>query len=63
MDKIISVLKESYFELTHKVTWPSWESLQASTVVVLVFTLLLSIIVFFMDLTSKTVLEFIYSLG
>jgi preprotein translocase subunit SecE len=54
--------RESYKELLEKVTWPSWTQLQQSTVIVLVATLLITLLVWIMDLASSTVLHFIYSL-
>ncbi|HHB78342.1 MAG TPA: preprotein translocase subunit SecE [Saprospiraceae bacterium] len=63
MEKLLTALKESYLELTQKVTWPSWSSLQASTIVVLVATVILTTFVFFMDLGSKTLMDFIYALN
>ncbi len=45
-----------------KVTWPSWTQLQQSTVIVLVATLLITLVVYIMDIISSTVLNFIYSL-
>jgi preprotein translocase subunit SecE len=62
MNKITTYLRESYKELMEKVTWPSWTQLQQSTVIVLVATLLITIIVWIMDLASNTVLNFTYSL-
>lgn len=43
-------IEESYNELTHKVTWPTWAELQESTVLVFVTMLLLTLIIFLMDL-------------
>ena len=63
MEKFARVLKESYNELTNEVTWPSWASLQASTVVVLIATVILTTIVFFMDLGSKSLMDLIYDLN
>jgi len=63
MEKFVAVLKESYNELTNEVTWPSWASLQASTVVVLIATVILTTIVFFMDLGSKSLMDLIYDLN
>lgn len=63
MEKLFAVLKESYVELTQKVTWPSWDSLQASTIVVLVATVIITTFVFFMDLGSKSLMDFIYDLN
>lgn len=63
MEKFLGVLKESYIELTENMTWPTWQSLQASTIVVLVATVILTTFVFFMDLSSKSLMDFIYSLN
>jgi preprotein translocase subunit SecE len=54
--------KESYTELIHKVTWPSWSELQNSGVLVLVATLIIALIVALMDLGFSNIMEFIYSL-
>lgn len=64
---------ESYNELMHKVSWPTWKELQESAILVLVTALLIALIVFVMDLTFgvhnldnnsfwKGVLGFIYKL-
>jgi preprotein translocase subunit SecE len=62
MNKISTYFRESYRELLEKVTWPSWPQLQQSTLIVLVATLLITLIVWIMDVASQTVLHFIYSL-
>jgi preprotein translocase subunit SecE len=54
--------KESYTELIHKVTWPTWNELQNSGVLVLVATLIIAVIVAIMDLSFSHIMEFIYSL-
>lgn len=54
--------KESYTELIHKVTWPTWTELQNSGILVLVATLIIAIIVAVMDLGFSRIMEFIYSL-
>jgi len=59
---IKTYLKESYTELIHKVTWPTWSELQNSGVLVLVATLVIAIIVAVMDLGFSRIMEFIYSL-
>ena len=61
MNKISTYFNDSYTELTEKVTWPSWQQLQQSTVIVLVATLLITAVVFVMDFASRNVLEFLYS--
>jgi len=49
MSKFGIYVKESYDELVHKVSWPSFKELQSSAVVVAVAALILALIVFVMD--------------
>ena len=60
MNKIGSYFGESYKELTEKVTWPNWMQLQQSTIIVLIATLLVTAIVFVMDIASRGLLDLIY---
>lgn len=60
MDSFINYIKESYDELLHKVTWPTWKELIATAQVVLIATVILTIIVFLMDGVSRQLLEMIY---
>ncbi len=62
MEKLTLYIKESYYELVNKVTWPSWSSLQSSTILVLIASLIFAASVFVMDLLSKGVLDLIYKL-
>ena len=62
MNKIQSYFKDSYNELMEKVTWPNWLQLQQSTMIVLVATLVITAIVWVLDLGSNSVLKFVYSL-
>ena len=62
MAKVSEYIKESYEELTEKVTWPTWNELQQSTIIVLVATLLITGVVSLMDLGSQYLLKAIYSL-
>ena len=41
--------QESYTELVHKVTWPTWSELQNSAVLVMVASLIFALIVAGMD--------------
>ena len=61
-NKVIIYIKESYDELMHKVSWPSWAELQSSAIVVSVATLIIAIMVFAMDEVFKTVLQQFYKL-
>ncbi|MBN2214187.1 MAG: preprotein translocase subunit SecE [Bacteroidales bacterium] len=60
--KIINYFKESYNELVHKVTWPSWEELQSSAIIVMISTLIIAVVIALMDLGFKTIMENIYVL-
>lgn len=62
MSKFINYLKESYTELTKKVSWPSWEKLQSSALLVLVATIILAVVVFLIDFAFQHLMEFIYAL-
>ena len=62
MRKFINYLKESWTELTKKVTWPSWSSLQDSAVLVMVASLVLAVVVWAMDFLFENLMKFIYTL-
>jgi len=62
MNKIGNYFRDSYKELTEKVTWPTWPQLQQSTMIVLAATILLSFIVLGMDFVAGNGLKFIYEL-
>lgn len=62
MNKIKHYIQESYHEMLHKVSWPSWEELQSSAMIVLVTTIIVTVIVWIMDICSNTVLENFYKL-
>jgi preprotein translocase subunit SecE len=61
MNKITGYFKESYQELVERVTWPTWQELQQSTVIVLVATLFITAIVWLMDFSSIQLLKLVYS--
>ena len=63
MSKITDSFRESYYELTNKVSWPSWPDLIGSTILVLIASIIFALIVFVMDTFSKQVLDLIYSLA
>jgi preprotein translocase subunit SecE len=47
--KLVKYVKESYDELIHKVSWPTWAELQNSAVVVSIASLIIALVVFLMD--------------
>ena len=62
MKRIVNYLKESYNELVHKVTWPTWSDLKSSALVVMVASLIFALIVFAMDISFQKILEGVYKL-
>jgi preprotein translocase subunit SecE len=61
MAKVSEYIKESYIELTQKVTWPTWRELQNSAVLVLVAAFIIALIVLVMDQTISFVLKQFYN--
>ena len=49
MASLKTYFAESYNELMHKVSWPTWKELQGSAIIVLVAALIISVLVFIMD--------------
>lgn len=62
MNKFSLFLKDSYKEMTEKVSWPTWEQLQQSTMVVLGATIFITALVALMDFIANGAMKFIYSL-
>ncbi len=62
MNKLSAYIRDSYKEMGEKVTWPNWEQLQQSTMIVLAATILITAMVWVMDLGVSGVLKFVYSL-
>jgi preprotein translocase subunit SecE len=60
--KINVYIKESYDELMHKVSWPSWSELQGSAIVVSVASLIIAMVVFMMDEVFRNILVQFYKL-
>ena len=46
MSKIGSYLSETKNELVNKVSWPTWNELQSSAIVVLISSVIIALIVF-----------------
>lgn len=62
MAKIGTYVKESWKELTAKVTWPTWDKLQSSAILVMVTTLILAVIIWLIDLIIRSVMMGVYQL-
>lgn len=62
MAKFGTYVQEAYDELVHKVSWPSWDELQQTTIIVLVALAVVTMIIFGMDFVSEHALTFLYGL-
>ncbi len=62
MSKFINYLKESYFEMTKKVSWPTWDKLQNSAIVVMVASVIFALVIFAIDFVIEAAMKFIYTL-
>ena len=60
--KIVAYIKDSFDELLHKVTWPTWEELQNSSVVVAIASLIIALIIFGMDQVFSKLMSLFYDL-
>ena len=60
MSKIVTFFKDSYDELTHKVSWPKYGELQNSAILVLVASLIFALVIGAIDYAFETLMEFIY---
>ena len=61
MAGISEYIKESYVEMTEKVTWPTWRELQSSAVLVLVAAIIIALLIFGMDQVIGLLLNKFYS--
>ncbi len=62
MRKFINYLKESYTELTKKVSWPTWEKLQSSATLVIIATVIIAAALFIIDFAFEHLMTAIYTL-
>ena len=59
---LVENVKESYNELVHKVSWPTRKELAQSSVIVLIASIILALIVWFMDWCFESIMTFVYGL-
>jgi preprotein translocase subunit SecE len=60
MQKINKYIAESIDEMRNKVTWPSYKSLQNSSILVLVASLIFALLIGLIDTAFKNSLEWFY---
>lgn len=62
MNKLKTYILESYNELVHKVSWPSWNQLQSSALLVMVASVIFAAVIFVMDLAFRNIMTTIYNM-
>ena len=62
MRKFVNYLKESYVELTKKTSWPSWDKLQSSAILVMIATIILAAALWVIDFAFQHLMTLIYTL-
>ncbi|MCB2220195.1 MAG: preprotein translocase subunit SecE [Bacteroidetes bacterium] len=59
--KLQSYVRESYDELVHKVSWPTWSELQNSAIVVSIASLIIALVVYLMDFSFQNLMQLFYN--
>ncbi|MGB0523244.1 MAG: preprotein translocase subunit SecE [Flammeovirgaceae bacterium] len=59
-NKLISLIKESYNEMVHHVTWSPFKELQQSSILVLIASLIFALVIWVMDISFREGLDAFY---
>jgi preprotein translocase subunit SecE len=62
MSKLTDYVQDSTHELVNNVSWPTWEELQQSVIIVVIATALITALVYLMDLAFSGVLGGFYNI-
>lgn len=62
MGKFTNYVKDSFVELTKKTTWPTWDKLQESALLVMVSTFVLALALWLVDFVFQKLMMLIYTL-
>ena len=62
MDKVSLYLRESYNELVHNVSWPTYSTLQTNTILVLAGSAVFALLIFGMDVVWQFIVDNIYGI-
>ncbi len=61
MQAVRRYIIDSWDELMHKTSWPNWNQLQSSSVLVLVATFIIAAIIYAMDSAFGQLMKLIYN--
>lgn len=62
MSKLGNYFSETRNELLNKVSWPTWPELQSSAIVVMTSSVIIALIVFFLDFSFETLMKLTYDI-
>jgi preprotein translocase subunit SecE len=62
MSKFSTYIDETKDELLNKVTWPTWQELQGSAVLVMIASIIIGLIVWGMDVGFSKLMELAYQM-
>lgn len=60
MKRIVGYFQEVHNELINKTSWPTWAELQNSAIVVMVASLIIALIIYAMDMSFDSLLQWFY---
>ena len=60
MKRIREYVQECYNELMYKVSWPTWNELQGSSVIVMIASAIIAMLVFGMDFAFNNLMDIFY---
>jgi preprotein translocase subunit SecE len=62
MNKASAYIKECYIELKDKVSWPAWDELQNSVILVMIASLIIALTIFIMDAGFQGIMNLFYKM-
>lgn len=62
MSKVTAYVKECYIELKDKVSWPAWDELQSSVILVMIASLIIALTIFLMDVGFQAIMNLFYKM-
>lgn len=62
MERIKNIWNATVDELVNKVTWPSWDDLVQSTIIVLIASLIFALAIYIIDFGFDNILNLLYKL-
>jgi len=61
MNNVVEFIRASYHEMKDKVTWPAYSSLQRSSFLVLIASLIFALLIGVMDLGFENAMKWFYN--